>query len=389
MPITVFLKKNEEKDFINGKTWVYANEVAKTDGKDKNGSLVTVRSSDGKFIGKGYINYLSKILVRLFIFDDEEDNYDLYRKRIEYADKMRRQYIDDDCYRVVFSESDYLPGLIVDKFHDALSVQFLTLGMDMRKDLILQCLIDCFNPRSIVERSESAARKKEGLEPFKGIIYGEQVNCVYAHENGLKLEIDLIDGQKTGYFLDQKLNRLAIRRYAKDKTVLDCFSNAGGFSLNAAKAGAKKIYALDISESALDSVKKNATLNGFSNIETVACDVFDKLREYKMDNVTFDMIILDPPAFCKSVNEINGALKGYRDINILAMKLLRPGGILVTSSCTHFISAEMFKKMLKDSAKQASRRVKLLEEKLQSPDHPSLLSEDESSYLKFFILQTD
>ncbi len=389
MSYTVILKKNEEKEIINGKTWVYANEVYKIDGKDKNGSLATVRSFEGKFIGKGYINHLSKILVRLFIFNDETDDKDLYLSRIRYADQMRKNYIDDNCYRVIFSESDYLPGLIVDKFNDVLSVQFLTLGMDLRKDLIIECLKEVFNPKTIVERSDTEIRKKEGLQPFKGIIYGKNIEKAQVSENGLNIEIDLLNGQKTGYFLDQKLNRFAIRRYCEGKTVLDCFCNAGGFSLNAAASGAEKVYALDLSKQALKDVENNAKLNGITNIETVECDVFEKLREYKNQGETFDLIILDPPAFCKSVSEVKNAYNGYKDINILAMKLLRRGGILVSSSCTHFISQAVFRKMLTESAKNAGRRAKVLEEKIQCLDHPSLLSEDESSYLKFFILQID
>lgn len=389
MGYEVFLKKNEEKDFINGKTWVYANEVYKIEGKDKNGSLATVRSFDGKFIGKGYINHLSKILVRLFIFNDQLDTEELFLSRIKYADEMRKKYLDEQSYRVVFSENDYLPGLIVDKYNDVLSVQFLTLGMNLRKDVIVKCLVEYFNPRSIVERSDQEIRKKEGLEPFKGVIYGEKIETARILENGLQVEVSLLDGQKTGYFLDQKLNRLSVRRYAKDKVCLDCFCNAGGFALNLAGAGAKNVYALDISKQALKDVENNAKLNNLTNVETVECDVFEKLREYRRDGKTFDLIVLDPPAFCKSVNEVQNAYKGYKDVNILAMKLLNKGGILVSSSCTHFITQSTFRKMLSESSKNAGRKVKLLEERIQTLDHPSLLSEEESSYLKFFVLQVD
>lgn len=389
MSYTVYLKKNEEKDVVNGKTWIYANEVYRIDGKDKNGSLATVRSFDGKFIGKGYINHLSKILIRLFIFKDEEDTKELFFSRIKYADEMRQKYLSENSYRVVFSENDYLPGLIVDRYNDVLSVQFLTLGMNLKKDLIIQCLVEYFNPRAIVERSDSEIRKKEGLEPFKGVIYGENVTSCRILENGLNVEVSLIDGQKTGYFLDQKLNRYAVRRFAKDKVCLDCFCNAGGFSLNLVMGGAKKVYALDVSKQALKDVENNANLNGITNIETVECDVFEKLREYKKDGKTFDLIVLDPPAFCKSVSEVKNAYDGYKDVNILAMKLLNKGGILVSSSCTHFINQALFRKMLTESSRNAGRKVKLLEERIQTLDHPSLLTEDESSYLKFFILQVD
>lgn len=389
MAYTVYLKKNEEKGILNGKTWVFANEVYKIDGKDKNGSLCEVRSFDGKFIGKGYINHLSKILVRLFIFSDVSDDKNLFYERIAYADEMRRKYLDDDCYRVVFSESDYLPGLIVDRFSDVLSVQFLTLGMNNKKDVIIECLKEIFSPRSIVERSDAEIRKKEGLEPFKGVIYGENVERVRINENGIFIDVDLLEGQKTGYFLDQKLNRLSIRRFSKDKTVLDCFCNVGGFALNAAEGGAKHVFALDVSEKAVNDVESNAEINGLNNVEPVCCDVFKQLREYRSEGKSFDMIILDPPAFCKSVNEIQNAYKGYKDINVLAMKLLNKGGILVSSSCTHFMTETLFKKMLAESAKNAGKRAKVLEQRVQCLDHPSLLSEEESAYLKFFILQID
>ena len=389
MAYTVYLKKNEEKEFIGGKTWVFANEVYKIEGKDKNGSLAVVRSFDGKFIGKGYISHLSKILVRLFIFSDIEDDRRLFSERIAYADDMRRKYLEDDCYRVVFSENDYLPGLIIDRFSDVLSAQFLTLGMNNKKDVIIDCLKEIFSPRAIIERSDAQVRTKEGLEPFKGVIYGENIERARISENGLLIDVDLLGGQKTGYFLDQKLNRLSIRRFSKDKIVLDCFSNVGGFALNAGMAGAKKVYALDVSEKAVSDIKHNALINGLKNVEAVCCDVFEKLREYKSEGKTFDMIILDPPAFCKSANEIQNAYKGYKDVNILAMKLLNKGGILVSSSCTHFMTETLFKKMLSESSRSAGRRAKLLEQRIQCLDHPSLLSEDESAYLKFFILQID
>ena len=389
MAYTVFLKKNEEKEILNGKTWVYANEVYKIEGKDKNGSLATVKSFDGRFLGKGYINHLSKILVRIFIFNDQIDDEQLFFDRIKYADEMRKKYINENSYRVIFSENDYLPGLIVDRYNDVLSVQFLTLGINLKKNLIINALVKQFNPKTIIERSDSEVRRKEGLEPFKGVIYGENVSKSQIVENGLKIEVDLLDGQKTGYFLDQKLNRLAVRRYAKDKTCLDCFCNAGGFSLNLAVGGAKKVYALDISQKALEYVENNSKLNGLVNVETIKCDIFEMLREFKNQGKTFDLIVLDPPAFCKSVNEVQSAYKGYKDINILAMKLLNKGGILVSSSCTHFMTDTMFKKMLLESSLNAGRRTKILEQKIQCIDHPALLTENESSYLKFFVLQVD
>lgn len=385
MGYVVTLKKNEEKRILTGNGWVYANEVAKITGKDKNGSLATVVSSDGRFIGKGYINHLSKILVRIFIRDERSDE-EVIRERLRKAVNLRKRLGFSSCYRAVYAEADLLPGLVVDKYGEALSVQFLTLGMDLRKDFIVECLKDIFTPRAIIERSDVAVRQKEGLPLKKGVICGEDISRIETEENGLKLSIDLIDGQKTGYFLDQKENRFALRRYAKDKNVLDCFCNAGGFGLNAAAAGAKTVTFLDISPVALSEVNKNASLNGITNIQTIECDVFEKLREYKAEKKKFDLIVLDPPAFCKSGEDVAAALKGYKDINVLAMKLLNDDGILVSSSCSHFVTPTMFKKMLAESAASAGKRAKILEERGQSPDHPVLLGADESAYLKFVIL---
>ncbi len=389
MSYTVILKKNEEKRILWGESWVYANEVAEIQGKGKNGDLATVRAADGRYLGKGYINHLSKILVRIFIRDDSVDDKALFLERIKYADTMRKNYCSDNCYRAIFAESDYLPGLIVDRYDDVLSVQILTLGMELKKDLIVECLVEHFSPRSIIERSDVAVREKEGLPLKKGVLWGEDVSETLISENGLKIKVDLLDGQKTGYFLDQKYNRLALRNYSKDKTVLDCFCNAGGFSLNASFAGAKKVYALDISKTALSEVETNAKLNDITNVETVLGDVFEKLREYKKQDISFDLIILDPPAFCKNANELKRAYQGYKDINILAMKILKKGGILVSSSCTHFMTQTLFKKMLAESAANCNKQVKLLEERMQSLDHPSLLSAQETAYLKFCILQID
>lgn len=385
MGYVVTLKKNEEKRILTGNGWVYANEVAKITGKDKNGSLATVVSSDGRFIGKGYINHLSKILVRIFIRDERSDE-EVIKERLRKAVNLRKRLGFSSCYRAVYAEADLLPGLVVDKYGEALSVQFLTLGMDLRRDFIIDCLKEIFAPRAIIERSDVAVRQKEGLPLKKGVICGEDISRIETEENGLKLSIDLIDGQKTGYFLDQKENRFALRRYAKDKSVLDCFCNAGGFGLNAAAAGAKTVTFLDISPVALSEVNKNASLNGITNIQTIECDVFEKLREYKAEKKKFDLIVLDPPAFCKSGEDVAAALKGYKDINVLAMKLLNDDGILVSSSCSHFVTPTMFKRMLAESAASAGKRAKILEERGQSPDHPVLLGADESAYLKFVIL---
>lgn len=387
MPYSVYLKKGEEKRVKQGHSWVYANEVARIEGKDKNGALASVFSFDGKFIGKGYINHLSKILVRIFIRDESVcDDKDFYFNRIKEANEARKALGYDNCYRVVFAEADNLPALIVDKYDDVLVCQFLSLGINQRKDLIVECLKDLFNPKGIYERSDVAVRKKEGLEEQTGVLYGEVPDRVIIVENGIKMAVDVKGGQKTGYFLDQKENRLAARRYAKDKTVLDCFCNSGGFSLNCATV-AKDVTSVDISQSALDSVNENAALNGFDNVHTVCDDVFEALRKYKAENKKFGLVILDPPAFCKSASEVKDAYRGYKDINILGLKLVEKGGYLISSSCSHYMTFPLFEKMLVDASKESGRIVRTLEIKSQSPDHPSLLCAEETQYLKFFVMQ--
>lgn len=387
MPYSVYLKKGEEKRVKQGHSWVYANEVARIEGKDKNGSLASVYSSDGKFIGKGYINHLSKILVRIFIRDEyQSDDKDFYLNRIIDANQTRVNLGYDNCYRMVFAEADGLPALVVDKYDDILVCQFLSLGINMRKDLIVECLVELFAPRGIYERSDVAVRKKEGLEEQTGVLYGEVPDRVIIVENGIKMAVDVKCGQKTGYFLDQKENRYAARRYAKDKTVLDCFCNSGGFSLNCATV-AKEVTAVDISQSALDSVNENASLNGFANVHTVCDDVFEALRKYKAENRKFGLVILDPPAFCKSASEVKDAIRGYKDINILGLKLVEKGGYLISSSCSHYMTFPLFEKMLVEAAKESGRIVRTMEIKSQAPDHPSLLCAEETQYLKFFVLQ--
>ncbi len=389
MSYTLYLKKGEEKRILAGHSWVYANEVLRIEGKDKNGSLATVLSHDGRFLGKGYVNHLSKIIVRIFIRDEQlSDSKELFLERLNKANEARIALGYSNAYRVCFAESDDLPALIVDKYDDVLSVQFLSLGMDKQKALITECLVDIFKPRGVYERSDVAVRVKEGLEEVKGVLYGEVPDRVIIEENGIKLAVDVKSGQKTGYFLDQKENRLASRRYCVGRDVLDCFSNSGGFSLNAAPV-AKSVTSVDISPTAIASVNENATLNGFTNINAVCENVFDILRKYREEGKTFGTVILDPPAFTKSVSEIKDAIRGYTDINVLGLKLVAKGGYLISSSCSHYVSQQAFERMLIDSARIAKRRVKCIEIKSQAPDHPYLLCAEETSYLKFFVLQVD
>ena len=384
MAYKLYLKKNEEKRIISGHSWVYANEVAKIEGKDKNGSLAEVYSFDGRFIGKGYINHASKILVRIFIRGNEIDDEQFYMDAIKRANDYRLKLGYNNCYRMVFAESDNLPALIIDKYGDILVVQCLSLGIDLRKKMICDCLVKLFSPKGIFERSDVSVRKKEGLPEIKQVLYGEVPDYQEIVENGIKMLVDVKHGQKTGYFLDQKENRFTVRKYCKGD-VLDCFCNSGGFSLNASTV-ADKVIACDVSELALKNVRDNAELNGFKNILTLQGDVFEVLRNFKREKRQFDTVILDPPAFCKTADEVKDAYRGYKDINLTAMKIVKSGGFLITCSCSHYMTATLFEKMLIESAKESGRIVRSVEIKTQAPDHPSLLCAEETQYLKFFVL---
>lgn len=388
MAYEIYLKKGEEKRIIAGHSWVYANEVARIEGKDKNGSLASVFAHDGRFIGKGYINHASKILVRIFIRNNAEDNEEYYLNAIKKANDYRQKLGYDNCYRMVFAEADNLPALIIDRYGDYLVMQCLSLGIDRRKQLIVDCLVKLFNPKGIYERSDVAVRKKEGLEEVKQLLYGEVPDYCEIVENGIKMLVDVKNGQKTGYFLDQKENRFAVRRYCRDAEVLDCFCNSGGFSLNAATV-AKQVISCDISALALKNVTDNANLNGFKNVTTLQGDVFEVLRNFRREKRQFDTVILDPPAFCKTADEVKDAYRGYKDINLTAMKIVKSGGFLITCSCSHYMTMPLFEKMLIEAARESGRTVRSVEVKTQAPDHPSLLCAEETNYLKFFVLQID
>lgn len=388
MAYVIYLKKGEEKRIIAGHSWVYANEVAKIEGKDKNGSLASVFAHDGRFIGKGYINHASKILVRIFIRNNAEDNEEYYLNAIKKANDYRQKLGYDNCYRMVFAEADNLPALIIDRYGDYLVMQCLSLGIDRRKQLVVDCLVKLFNPKGIYERSDVTVRKKEGLEEVKQLLYGEVPDYCEIVENGIKMLVDVKNGQKTGYFLDQKENRFSVRRYCRDAEVLDCFCNSGGFSLNAATV-AKQVTACDISALALKNVADNASLNGFKNVTTLQGDVFEVLRNFRREKRQFDTVVLDPPAFCKTADEVKDAYRGYKDINLTAMKIVKSGGFLITCSCSHYMTMPLFEKMLIEAARESGRTVRSVEVKTQAPDHPSLLCAEETNYLKFFVLQID
>lgn len=383
---TVTLKRGEEKRLLNFHPWVFANEVSKIEGKDTQGSIAKVQAFDGRFIGYGYINHASKIIVRLLSYDDTPIDEEFFRKRILNAKRLREELGYGDNYRAVFAESDMLPGLIVDKYGDHLSVQFLTLGMEVRKKLLVKLLSEIFSPACIYERSDVAVRTKEGLPQSKGLLYGSLNPDLVIEENGIKLCVDIANGQKTGYFLDQKENRAALGRYVNGKTVLDCFCNQGGFSLNAAKNGAREITAVDVSPLALECVGKNAAKNGFDNITTVEADVFEYLRECKRNGKTFDVIVLDPPAFAKTADAVKAGYKGYLDLNRIALKLLNEGGYLFTCSCSQHMTPALFGKMLSEASFGSGIPVRLIESRAQARDHAVLLGSDEGVYLKAYVL---
>lgn len=390
MAYVLYLKKGEERRLLAGHAWVYANEVARIEGKDKNGALAEVRAHDGRFIGRGYINHLSKILVRIFLRSEAEEEAAALERRIRAAVSLRQTLYgeENDCCRLIFAEADDLPALIVDRYGDVLVCELLSLGMDKRRELIADILERVCAPRGIYLRGDAPVRRKEGLPLENGVLRGEVPDTVVVHENGLAMEVDVKRGQKTGYFLDQKENRLAVRRYCRGARVLDCFCNSGGFSLNAA-AVAKEVTAVDISPLALEQVRANAARNGFTNIRTVCADAFEQLRAFRAAGESFDCVILDPPAFCKSAAEVLGAYRGYKDVNISGMKLVRPGGFLVTCSCSHYMTMPLFEKMLRESARDCGRRAKILDVRVQAPDHPALLAADETSYLKAYFLQIE
>ena len=383
--LKVYLNKNEEIRILEGHPWIFSNEVNRFEGEIISGSIASIYTYDNRFICLGFFNANSKIMIRVLSLKNEEINYDFFKRRIEDAYNYRKDLNILNSCRLIFSEADKLPGLIVDKYGDYLSIQILSLGMEKIKADIIKMLVEVTNVKGIYERSDVTIRQKEGLEEFKGIIYGSFNPIVEIEENGIKMYVDLENGQKTGYFLDQKYNRLNLMNYAKNKTVLDCFSHTGGFALHAAAGGAKSVVAVDISQKAVDDINKNAKLNNFDNVSAVCEDAFSYLRRDENNN-KFDIIVLDPPAFTKSKETVAKAYKGYKDINLQAMKIIKKGGYLFTFSCSQHMQANLFLEMLNDAKLDAKREIQLIDFRIQAPDHPTLLASDEALYLKCAIL---
>lgn len=395
----VIIDEKGRKQQENSHPWVYDNEVISIEGNYENGDIVDVLSQKGKYLGSGFINNNSKIIVRI-ISRNANDKFDeaFFERRLRYAWDYRKTVMGEDrkCCRIIFGEADEFPGLTIDRFNDILVAQVLSLGIEKRKDIIFNLIYKILKEDGeeivgLYERNDVEIRKLEGLEEYKGYYKLNGVDIpnytiTEIVENGIKYKVDVENGQKTGFFLDQKYNRLAISKIAKGKNVLDCFTHTGSFALNAAKGEAKHVHALDISDTAIEMARENAKLNNLEdNMSFEVVNVFDLLPNIK--NNEYDFIILDPPAFTKSRKTIENAKRGYKQINYRAMKALPRGGYLATCSCSHFMDEEKFLNMLKDAAKDAGVRLRQIEKRQQSPDHPILINVNETDYLKFFIFQ--
>ena len=374
--------------------WVFDNEIASINGEFENGDIVSIHDFDDYFMGYGFINTDSKITVRLMSRHREHPVDDmLLEQRVRNAWNYRKAVGDTGCCRLIFGEADFLPGIVIDKFSDILVVESLALGIDRLKPRIIDLLKkvlaeDSILIRGVYERSDAKVRLNEGMERVKGFI-GEPFDTkVEITENGVKYMVDVKDGQKTGFFLDQKYNRAAVARLCPGKKVLDCFTHTGSFALNAGMAGAASVLGVDASELGIAQAEENARLNHLEDRVTFRCaDVFDLLPALEKDGQQFDVVILDPPAFTKSRNSIKNAVKGYREINLRGIRLVKNGGFLATCSCSHFMDPELFAKTIKEAARSAHRRLRQVEFRTQASDHPILWAADESYYLKFYIFQ--
>ena len=390
----VTLKKGEGRMLKSGGLWIFDNEIASILGSFEDGDIVAVHDFDGYGLGKGFINRNSKIRVRMMTRNRHQEIDEAFLKmRVQEAWDYRKKVSDTGSCRVIFGEADFLPGLVVDKFSDVLVVQSLALGIDRLKDQIVELLkevlaVDGIKIRGVYERSNAKVRRQEGMELYKGFI-GEAFDTnVEIEENGVRYMVDVKDGQKTGFFLDQKYNRKAIQHLCKDAKVLDCFTHTGSFALNAGYGGAKEVTGVDASELAVEQAILNSKLNGMEDrVKFICRDVFELLPELEEKGEKFDVVILDPPAFTKSRNSVKNAVKGYREINLRAMKLVRDGGFLATCSCSHFMTYELFTQTIHQAARNVHKRLRQVEYRTQAPDHPILWAAEESYYLKFYIFQ--
>ncbi|MDD7642103.1 MAG: class I SAM-dependent rRNA methyltransferase [bacterium] len=394
MSAIVTLKKGEGRTIKAGGMWIFDNEIDTILGSFENGDIVIIHDFDGYPMGRGFINVNSKIRIRLMTRHvDQEIDEEFLRMRVQNAWDYRKTTVDTSSCRVIFGEADFLPGFVVDKYEDVLVVQCLALGMEQFKLKLVELLkktlaADGIHIRGVYERSDANERKKEGLPKVKDFI-GEPFDTnIEIVENGVHYMVDVVNGQKTGFFLDQKYNRLAMQRICKGKKVLDCFTHMGTFALNAGIAGAVDVTGLDISEYAIEQANANARLNGLENTVHFRCaNVLDELPELAAAGEQYDVVILDPPAFTKSREATKNAIKGYREINRKGLKLVKDGGYLATCSCSHFMTQELLAKTIREAARSAHKRLRQVEFRTQAADHPILWAADESYYLKFYIFQ--
>lgn len=394
MSAIVTLKKGEGRTIKAGGAWIFDNEIDTITGRFKNGEVVTVHDFDGYPMGKGFINQNSKIRIRMMTRKpDQEIDEAFLKMRVKNAWEYRKTTVDTSSCRIIFGEADFLPGLVIDKYEDVLVVECLALGMEQFKEIIVNFLKeilaeDGIKIRGVYERSDANERTKEGLSKMKGFIGDAFDTNVEIVENGVHYMVDVANGQKTGFFLDQKYNRLAMQRICKGKKVLDCFTHMGTFALNAGIAGAADVTGLDISEYAVSQAEANARLNHLENtVHFRQANVLDELPKLAQAGEKYDVVILDPPAFTKSREATKNAIKGYREINMKGLKLVKDGGYLATCSCSHFMAQDLLAKTVKEAAKATHKRLRQVEFRTQAPDHPILWAADESYYLKFYIFQ--
>ena len=388
------LKRGEGRAFKAGGPWIYDNEIAEILGEPADGGIVRIEDYNGYPLGVGFLNRASTIAVRLLSRDaGAVIDRDFLERRVRAAWQYRKDTVDTSSCRVIFGEADFLPGLVVDKFSDVLVVESLALGIDRFKVTIVELLKELLAQdgiaiRGVYERSDAKVRLQEGMERYKGFLGAPFDTKVEIVENGVRYFVDVKDGQKTGFFLDQKYNRQAVGRLCRGARVLDCFTHTGSFALNAGICGAEHVIGVDASELGVAQARENAALNGLEDrVEFLCADVFDLLPQLEQQGEQFDVVILDPPAFTKSRSSVKKAVKGYREINLRAMKLVRDGGFLATCSCSHFMDYELFTQTIGQAARNVHKRLRQVEYRTQSPDHPILWAADDSYYLKFYIFQ--
>ena len=389
MTCKFYLLKAKGKNAENGHLWIYSTEIAEFEGEYENGDIVEIYNYREEFIGKGYINDASKITLRIMTRDiNEEIDEEFFRKRLRAAWEYRKTVTDTSSCRFLFGEADFVPGLIIDKFEDYFVIQSLALGIDKYKDIVVKLLVEEYGAKGVYERSDAKVRILEGMEQVKGFLTEPFDTMVQITENGVKYYVDIENGQKTGFFLDQKDNRASIHKLCNGKDVLDCFTHTGSFALNAGVAGAKSVLGVDISQHAVDFCRRNAELNGLQETVKFEChNAFDVLREWSDEGRKYDVVILDPPAFTKSRETIKSATRGYKEINLRGMKLVKKGGYFITCSCSHFMNPDLFRETIASAAKDAKVTLRQVEFRTQAPDHPILWNSDESYYLKFYIFQ--